>query len=301
MEKFGDLTVLNFVLECNEFLEGKYLFASQKLEAIYKSVLDSPALVELFLQCSEDFKYSLEMTKAFIKTPTKPGTFTPPTEPDKFLALVFGLLKEIIENTINFNVFVPKYFSEDAKVPPTQAFANKIVLPLKVTVAKYFEVDAENKKRFSLEEITAQQQEIEEEKQKMEKEESQISIEEIEQTTVLQNQTSLQNEKQKETEVVSALEDDMKTYKVTYEDLMEALNLALKELQSLVKAKERLNANIKADLLFAISRGLRFAKANDMEGLYSELTTIKYMKWKLFFARKNIKEIFEIFEYFEKL
>ncbi len=304
MEKNGDFTVLNFIAECNEFIEGKFLFASQKLEALYKAILESPALVELFLQCSEDFKYSLEITKAFIKTPTKPGTFTPPKEPDKFLALVFGLLKEINEKTVNFNVFVPKYFSEDSKVPPTQAFANQVIIPLKSTVAKYFEVSEYSKEHFSKEQIKNQ---IEEVKEEIKEEVNQVGQEEIASNDIdavaEKNNITIETQIQekKEPTIISTLEEERKTYIVTYEDLMEALKLLLKEIQTILKSSNKIKPEIKSDVMFVLSRALRFAKEDDMESLYSEIISIKYMKRHLRFLKKEIKELFEIFDYFEKL
>lgn len=307
MKKNIDFTVLNFIAQCNEFVEGKFLFASQKLENLYQKILESPALVELFLQCSEDFKYSLEMTKAFIKTPTKAGTFTPPKEPDKFLALIFGLLKEINEKTVNFNVFVPKYFSEDAKIPPTQAFANQVILPLKSTVAKYFEVDENNKQHFSKEEIEKNKEN--QEKSDLEKEQNQAQLEnnekieenqENEQVAQIKAMTDVE-EIENEPVIISTFEEEIKSYKITYEDLMEALNLNLKQMQTKLKSMFKIKNEIKTDALFVIARALSFVNLNDINSLYSELISIKYMKRHLRFLKTEINEIFEIFAYFEKL
>lgn len=144
MEKKEQNTILNFIASCNEFTAGKFLFASSKLLILLTEIENSEDLKQLFEECEQDFNYSLEFTKAFVKMPTKLGTFTRPEELDKFLALFYGVLKEIRDGKYEFNEFVSKYFSFDEKLPPTQTFAREVIKPLKETIAKYFEVDENN-------------------------------------------------------------------------------------------------------------------------------------------------------------
>lgn len=141
MDTNKEKSISNFIANCNEFMTGKFLFASSKLVSILEDINQSEHLLELFTQCSEGFDYSLESTKAFIKTPTKPGVFNKPEELDKFLALTFALLKDINEEKIDFNIFVSKYFGGLEELPPTQNFARLVITPFKETVAKYFELD----------------------------------------------------------------------------------------------------------------------------------------------------------------
>lgn len=144
-------SVLNFIFHCNEFINGKFLFSSLKVKEIYLAMQDSHQINDLVVQCENDFKYSLQMTKSFIKTPTKNGYFVAPEEPDKFIALCYNLFKNISEQKIDFDSFLLKYFLDD-KLSINANFAKKIIVPLRDMIADYFDLEKENETFFKIEE-----------------------------------------------------------------------------------------------------------------------------------------------------
>ena len=241
MEQNRQNSILNFLASCNEFLSGKFLFASAKLISMYEELVQSPPLKELFEQCSQDFDYSLQCTISLVKTPTKPGYFERPEQLDKFLALVFGILKDIYEEKIDFNIFVSKYFSADEKLRPTQKFAAEMILPLRDTVAKYFELDENNTARFVL-------GAFEEEKQ------SEIEPQKVE-----------EEEKEEEFDLTPVFENLKKV----------ALNM-----MALAKEDKKMKTELKTDLLFVLSELLSACKTGDIEKAYALVVALKYITKK---------------------
>ena len=244
--------ILNFIASCNEFIGGKFLFASAKLQSIYDEILQCPDSVKLFDDCNQDFNYSLEMTKAFIKMPTKVGTFTKPEELDKFLALVFGVLKELKENTLDFNIFLTKYFTGEDKVPPTQKFASLVMVPFRDTVAKYFELNENNKTRYEIQDISSEP--VEEEKME----------EEI---------------KEEESETVNLL------------PIFEKIKEISAQMIALIKQDIRIKGAIKADLTFVLTEIVKSCDQLDIEKAYALIVGLKYMTVKIRSVKYLMQEL----------
>ena len=238
MDKNRENSILNFIANCNEFLAGKFLFASSKLHAIYEDIKSSEPLDELFEQCNEGFNYSLESTKALIKTPTKAGYFTAPEELDKFLALVYGILKDIYEGVIDFNLFVTKYFSNDEKTPPTVKFGKEVIIPLKDTVAKYFELDETNEQKFALEAFEKPEPEI-------------VAVE---------------------------IEEEVEEELFDLEPIYYQIKTLSEKMLHLVKLEEKLPVSLKSDASFLLSEIIKACENEDIEKVYSLLIGFKYMQ-----------------------
>lgn len=238
MEKNKENSILNFIANCNEFLAGKFLFASSKLHSIYETIKNSEPLDELFLQCNEGFNYSLESTKSLIKTPTKAGYFTPPEELDKLLALIYGILKDIYNNEIDFNLFATKYFSNEDKTPPTVKFGKEVIIPLRDTVAKYFELDEKNEQKFALEETVEEKRVVQEELTEQENEEPEYDL--------------------------SSVYYQIKTLS--------------EKMLSILRTEEKLNSLLKSDSIFILSEIIKSCNDEDIEKVYSLLIGFKYMQ-----------------------
>lgn len=151
--------ILNFIAHCNEFINGKFLFANLKLKEIMQAMENSEQISLLVSQCEADFKYSLEQTKAFIKTPTKPGYFVKPEEPDKFIALCHCLIKDFALEVKDFDAFAKKYF-EDEKVSIQEKFSKQILEPFKNLIADYFELSKDNETFFKIDDTKKEIEEI---------------------------------------------------------------------------------------------------------------------------------------------
>lgn len=255
--------ILNFIAGCNEFINGKFLFATAKLQSLYDEILISPDLDKLFGECSQDFNYSLEMTKAFVKMPTKIGYFTKPEELDKFLALIFGVLKEIKENTLDFNVFVNKYFPLDDKTPPTQKFAKSVIVPLRDTVAKYFELDQNNKTRFVLEDFV---EEAKEEQQPKTEEEPQVKEDEI-----------------------------------NLAPIFDAINEISQEMLTIVKQDKRLKNELQNDASFVLGEITHACLENDIEKAYALIVGFKYLSNNIKSIKLQMRRLSDVLEQLESI
>ena len=277
MENINPFEIYNFIADCNEFLDGKYLFANTKILHILEAAQQSKDLMELFTQCSEDFNYSLESTKSFIKTPTKPGYFQAPQELDKMLALVYCLLNDFKDEKINFNVFVSKYFSGDEKLPPHQKFGVEIIKPLKETVAKYFELDDKSTKTYSKAEIDAKNMEL--------KEASEKAPEEVKQEQVKETSTETHDEE---------------------EDLKEQLKLLINEISAeskslifVIKNNQRIKPNVAQDAVFLISEIVIACESQDFERVYALLVGFRYLFKHLKNSKKEALNLLSLIDEFE--
>ena len=245
--------ILNFIASCNEFINGKFLFAASKLQSLYDEIVLSPDLDKLFFECNSDFNYSLEMTKAFIKTPTKIGYFTKPEELDKFLALTFGVLKEIKEETIDFNIFVNKYFSSEDKTPPTQKFTQNVIVPLRDTVSKYFELDENNKTKNTLTDF------VEETKQKEHIEPASEVIEE--------------------------------EPKIDLKPIFEEIKSISSNMLIVVKQERKLKNDFKSDATFILSEIISACSQNDVEKAYALIVGFKYLAKNIKNIKYQMREL----------
>lgn len=230
--------ILNFIASCNEFINGKFLFATSKLQSMYDEIIASPDLEKLFLECNSDFDYSLEMTKAYVKTPTKLGYFTKPEELDKFLALTFGVLREIKEETIDFNIFASKYFSSEDKTPPTQKFAQSVIVPLRDTVAKYFDLDQNNKAKNVLTDF-------------------------------------VEDEKQEEVEEISEVKEEEP--EINLAPIFEKIKEVSSNMLTIVKQEKKLKIEIKSDATFVLSEIINACEQNDIEKAYALVVGFRYL------------------------
>lgn len=235
-------SILNFIASCNEFLAGKFLFAASKLTSIFEEIEQNPVLKDLFVQCNQDFDYSLQCTISLVKTPTKPGYFVRPEELDKFLALTYGILKDIYEQKIDYNIFVSKYFSSDDKNPPTKRFGEEVILPLKDTVAKYFELDAQNTVRHATDQIEQELDQPEQEQQAQE----QVEQEQFDLTPVF-----------------------------------ESLVKIAQNMMTIAKEDKKIKQHIKADLIFVLSQLVKACKDGDIEKAYAFVISLKYITAKI--------------------
>lgn len=147
--------IMNFIAHCNNFLDGKYLFATSKLKEISEDIQQSKDLSLLKKECLDGFNASLFKTKCLVKLPTKNGTFTSPTEKEDFIALAFTFIDDICNEVVDYDDFTAKYFYSEKN---ENKFAKQIIEPLKLVIAKLFGLPEDNEAEFV---INQQQTEIE--------------------------------------------------------------------------------------------------------------------------------------------
>lgn len=257
-------SVLNFIANCNEFISGRFLFTSVKISQIADAIEQSPPLLELYNQCLDGFNKSLENTKAFIKTPTKPGYFVMPEELDKFIALAFGVILDVKAKQLDFNLFLKKYFSGDEKLTEIQKFSNEFLIPLRNTIAKYFELSQDNTTKYQIDFSKL------------------VNEEPVEQT---------EPEVEEEVEQEEFEEEDLINYDLAKEIALELLNI--------VKNTRKVHPEIKSDAIFVLSEIISACEEKDIHSLYALILGLKYIQPKFKNTNALMKELLLLFDNLE--
>lgn len=142
----GLVGISAFMSSCDDLINGKFIFAGNKIANILKSISDSPELYEVIAECLKDYNYEKEFGRAKVKLPTKKGTFKMPEENTAIIPMVFCMLVEIQENKIDFKQFLADYFeSDDDEVSQFENFATTVIVPFKNAIAYLFDIEGQNK------------------------------------------------------------------------------------------------------------------------------------------------------------
>lgn len=142
----GLMNISAFMSSCDDLINGKFIFAGNKVANILKAISESPELYEVISECLKNFNYEKEFGRAKIKLPTKKGTFKLPEDKTVLIPMVFCMLVEIQENKIDFKQFLADYFdSDDENISQFENFANTVIVPFKNAIAYLFEIEGQNK------------------------------------------------------------------------------------------------------------------------------------------------------------
>lgn len=159
----GLVSINTFMNSCDDLINGKFLFAENKVANILKAINESPELYEVISECLKDFNYEKEFGRAKIKLPTKKGTFKMPDEYTSKIALVFCMLVEIQEGKINLIQFLSDYFDTDEEASQFENFASEVIIPFKNAIAYLFDIEGGN--RFKEDKEEAEEKKVEPKKQ----------------------------------------------------------------------------------------------------------------------------------------
>lgn len=141
----GLLNISAFMSSCDDLINGKFIFAGNKVANILKAINESPELYEVISECLKNFSYEKEFGRAKVKLPTKKGTFKMPEDKTIIIPMVFCMLVEIQENKIDFKQFLADYFDNDDDLSQFENFANNVIVPFKNAIAYLFDIEGQNK------------------------------------------------------------------------------------------------------------------------------------------------------------
>lgn len=142
----GLMNISAFMSSCDDLINGKFIFASNKVANILKAINESPELYEVISECLKNFNYEKEFGRAKVKLPTKKGTFKIPEDKTILIPMVFCMLVEIQENKIDFKQFLADYFDgDDEDVSQFENFAQSVIVPFKNAIAYLFDIEGQNK------------------------------------------------------------------------------------------------------------------------------------------------------------
>lgn len=141
----GLVTISAFMSSCDDLINGKFIFATNKVSNILKSINESPELYEVISECLKEFNYEKEFGRAKNKLPTKKGNFKLPESYTSLIPLVFCMLVEIQDGKIDFKQFLADYFDNDEEKTQYECFAEEVIVPFKNAIAYLFDIEGKNK------------------------------------------------------------------------------------------------------------------------------------------------------------
>lgn len=135
--------VNDFLNKCEELKKCKFIMAPTKIKDLLKSIVNSRTLYDLFSCVSTDFDYISAKKHCLVDASdgfTNRGAVILPPSAQEKLAFIFCLLVEIDRDSINFNWFLQKYFSDDDSYYASYfSFCKEIIDPLEKIVSGVFE------------------------------------------------------------------------------------------------------------------------------------------------------------------
>ena len=121
---------------CEELIAGKYILADIKIASILKIVETNEKIKNIVATCLEDFNFKISFSAA-IKQTNENFSFVLPEQEKNLVALVYSLLCNINNGTINFTDFLNRFYSLDNSTD-ISLFANEIIVPFKNAINSLF-------------------------------------------------------------------------------------------------------------------------------------------------------------------
>ena len=135
--------VNDFLKKCQELKKCKFIMAPTKITDVLKSIVNSRTLYDLFSSVSDGFDYLSAKSSCLVDISdgfSKRGMVILPSSPQDKLAFIFCLLVEIDRDSINFNWFLQKYFSDDGSFYSSYlAFCKQLIDPMEKIIRGAFE------------------------------------------------------------------------------------------------------------------------------------------------------------------
>ena len=123
---------------CNKMKEGKYLMSTGTMTSLLRYITSQPALMNCLERCNYGFRYATELEAA-----TAGNIFKLPLGSKKVVALVTGLLFEMVRGTINFHNFIKKYYRAATVDMSFDLFVGSVVMPYLMAFRNVLEGTAE--------------------------------------------------------------------------------------------------------------------------------------------------------------
>ncbi|MEG1751527.1 MAG: hypothetical protein RR140_00930 [Clostridia bacterium] len=140
-----EILINEFVKSCNEMIDGKFILADNKIANILNNIASSKQIFNLLSDCVENFNFSKEFARAKVKSPTKAGTFILPDKKEVLLPLVFCLLVEIENGTLDFRTFLNDFFATEVNgLTGYSRFSKEVIQPFKLAIQNSVEFASNN-------------------------------------------------------------------------------------------------------------------------------------------------------------
>jgi hypothetical protein len=146
MEENQKESISNFVLACNEFIEGKFILADIKISKILRSISSSPDIYNLIAESLINYDFEKEFDRVKASSVGKGGSHLElPLENQQIIPLVFSLLVEIDSKKLNFDDVLSSSFpSANTQKEEYELFSKYVILPFRNAIAQIFGVNAKD-------------------------------------------------------------------------------------------------------------------------------------------------------------
>lgn len=133
----------NFIIACNEFIDGKYILADIKIGKILTAISQSDKLYNLLAESLINYDFDKELNK--IQSMNKRDGYAFLTLPDDYnvvVPFVFSLLVEIDSKHLSFGDFLSASFPlSNSQKEEYEAFGKYIITPFRDAIAHIFMSD----------------------------------------------------------------------------------------------------------------------------------------------------------------
>ncbi len=140
--------VKNFLEKCEELKKCKFIMAPTKIKDLLKAIVGSRTLYDLFSSVSSGFDYLAAKSRCLVDLSggySGRGAVVLPSAARDKLAFIFCLLVEIDRDSINFNRFLQKYFSDDGSFYASYcAFCEQLIEPLESVIRSVFKKELDD-------------------------------------------------------------------------------------------------------------------------------------------------------------
>lgn len=130
-----------FLDACDDFCAGKFILADSKSARILETIERSNLLHALISECLTNFSFEREFEKAKQNSKVKGFYFKLPDEPLKIIALSVSLIKEIMNQKLNFPSFLKEMFPASEDKSSFEIFCGEVIIPFKTQVANILDME----------------------------------------------------------------------------------------------------------------------------------------------------------------
>ena len=139
MDKTQELNL--FLEKSDELISSKVILADVKMVGLLKAIASSQTIVAILESCLADFNYAEAKRECFVKNKlSNRGEYIIPSSTKTMLALVFNVLMELDNKTLNLNEFLTQYFYVNGSYFESyNLFINQIIKPFKASIKQLME------------------------------------------------------------------------------------------------------------------------------------------------------------------
>lgn len=134
--------ICNLISSCNDIINGKFILAHHKINALLKSLTDSKEVYTLLASTLNNFNFEREFSRAQFRTAKDKRSFVVPDEDEKLLPFVFCILVSINNKNLDLDTFLSEFFASESgnRAEEFKNFAQKLILPFRTAIATHFNI-----------------------------------------------------------------------------------------------------------------------------------------------------------------